>query len=246
MIQSPGSIDLSLAVVAAVLVGFPIAYIAKGLLPSSQRLWREGDHDAYSRFWVVTIALHWASVGVIALVLSRAGYGLDAVGLTLPSGPLLWGTVVFGVISVATYVLTVFPTDPVSVDDLDLEPHQTGQLPGSTHERALYLFSTVTAGFCEELVYRGFAIAALLGLGLPLWAAVLGATVSFVGVHGLANLNPAYAAYFGVFGLVFAGGYLLAGTLLPVMVLHGGYNALAVAVSTRRLSGERGEAALAQ
>jgi len=232
MIDTPGSIDLSLAVVAAVLVGFPLAYVAQVLTPWSRRLWRDGEHDAYVEYWALTVAMHWASAAAVVGVLWYAGYGLDAVGLTVPSGPVLWATIALAAGSVGLYALWVFPARPLPVDDLDGEPYEKGYLPGTTGERVLYLFASVTAGFSEELVYRGFALGALVGLGAPLWLAVCLSTLSFVGMHGLANLNPFAAVMFTVYGLAFAGVYLLAGSLVPAMVVHGTVDLLVVAWST--------------
>jgi membrane protease YdiL (CAAX protease family) len=46
----------------------------------------------------------------------------------------------------------------------------------------------LSAGFCEEFVYRGWAIRVLQAKGFRTWQAVALATVSFVFIHGVAAL----------------------------------------------------------
>lgn len=57
-------------------------------------------------------------------------------------------------------------------------------LPQSRIELLPFLILAVTAGVCEEFLYRGFAMAALTRAGLPVWAVVLISSVFF----GLAHL----------------------------------------------------------
>jgi membrane protease YdiL (CAAX protease family) len=57
-------------------------------------------------------------------------------------------------------------------------------LPQSRVELLPFLALAVTAGVCEEFLYRGFAMAALARAGLPAWGVVLVSSVLF----GLAHL----------------------------------------------------------
>jgi membrane protease YdiL (CAAX protease family) len=85
---------------------------------------------------------------------------------------------------------------------------------------------SLTAGFCEELVYRGFAISALRGRGMRAWQALIIASVSFVFVHGLAGVF-AFPVYF-TFGLLFGGLFLWRRTLAPGMCLHAAFDMFAI------------------
>ncbi len=82
----------------------------------------------------------------------------------------------------------------------------------------MWVFMSFTAGFCEELVYRGFAIRMLQRRGLRTWLAVLLATVAFVFVHGVAAVFLGHI-YF-VAGLLFAALFLWRRSLVPGMCLH--------------------------
>src|SRR5579863_7513064 len=56
-------------------------------------------------------------------------------------------------------------------------------LPQSRMELIPYLALAVTAGLCEEFLYRGFAMAALTRAGLPLWSVLLLSSVLFALAH---------------------------------------------------------------
>src|SRR5262249_10337489 len=45
--------------------------------------------------------------------------------------------------------------------------------PQNSAERVPYFGLAATAGLCEEFLYRGFAMAALTGAGLPAWLVVI-------------------------------------------------------------------------
>jgi membrane protease YdiL (CAAX protease family) len=93
-------------------------------------------------------------------------------------------------------------------------------LPRTAGERRLFTVVGVTAGVCEEWLYRGFflAVVAAAGGGLPTWVLVLAAAVAF----GLAH---AYQGRAGIVGTGLLGGgmaamYLQTGSLLLPVVLH--------------------------
>lgn len=90
-------------------------------------------------------------------------------------------------------------------------------LPHSPGELRLFRSVSVTAGICEELLYRGFLLA-YLGLFVSAWIAVPVAALVF----GLAH---AYQGGWGILktgaiGLVMALLYLLTGSLLQPVILH--------------------------
>jgi len=77
-------------------------------------------------------------------------------------------------------------------------------LPQSTIELLPFLALAITAGLCEEFLYRGFAMAVLGHLGSPAWAAVLISSIFF----GLAHLYQGRSGFFStlVIGTVFRNG----------------------------------------
>lgn len=106
-------------------------------------------------------------------------------------------------------------------------------LPQSTAEFFPYLALAITAGLCEEFLYRGFAMAALRRAGLPLWGVVLGSAVLF----GLAHLYQGRGGLVGtlVLGAVFGAARIAYDSLLPVIVWHAAIDVVAGLAGPRYL-----------
>jgi membrane protease YdiL (CAAX protease family) len=91
-------------------------------------------------------------------------------------------------------------------------------LPQSRQELAPFLALAMTAGVCEEILYRGFAMAALTRAGLPLWSVVLLSSILF----GLAHLYQGRGGLLStlVIGTVFGTARIAYDGLFPVMLWH--------------------------
>jgi membrane protease YdiL (CAAX protease family) len=93
-------------------------------------------------------------------------------------------------------------------------------LPRTPAERRMFAGLAVTAGICEELLYRGFGLAALRwavpGIGTPALIVTTGAA------FGLAHLYQGRigVALTGLLGAYFAWIAIATGSLVPVMLLH--------------------------
>ena len=90
-------------------------------------------------------------------------------------------------------------------------------IPSTPREGRAFSMLSITAGICEEILYRGFLIT-YFAVFFPLWVAVLGSTVIFALGHSYQGVAGATKA--GVVGLVMAGFFLLTGSLWPAMVTH--------------------------
>jgi uncharacterized protein len=93
-------------------------------------------------------------------------------------------------------------------------------LPHGRRERTVFAALAVTAGICEELIFRGFGIAYLRWLwpAAPRWSVI----VIIAAVFGLAHL---YQGPRGILLTGLVGGYLTwmvlsTGSLVPAMVIH--------------------------
>ena len=108
-------------------------------------------------------------------------------------------------------------------------------LPQSRKELALYLFLAVTAGLCEEFLYRGFAMAAFSRTGMPTWAVVLLSSVLF----GLAHLYQGRSGFVStlVIGTVFGTARIAYDALVPVMTWHMAFDAVAGLAGPKYLLG---------
>src|SRR2546423_567718 len=91
-------------------------------------------------------------------------------------------------------------------------------LPQAPRETKTFLVLAITAGVCEEFLYRGFALAAFRRAGLPSWAMVGVSALLF----GLAHLYQGRGGFLGttILGLLFGGVRFAPGSLIPVTAWH--------------------------
>jgi uncharacterized protein len=106
-------------------------------------------------------------------------------------------------------------------------------LPAARVEMAPYFALAVTAGICEEFLYRGFAMAALSRAGIVSSGVVIITSVLF----GLAHTYQGRSGVFGtgLMGLVFGTARLWLRSLLPVMVWHSAVDLVAGIAAPRYL-----------
>jgi len=107
--------------------------------------------------------------------------------------------------------------------------------PRSRLEFALFLVLSLTAGVCEEFLFRGFVMAALVRSGLARWLGVLLSSAMF----GLAHLYQGKAGSLGtgILGAVFATARIASASLLPAVVWHSALDMVAGWAGARYLLG---------
>lgn len=98
-------------------------------------------------------------------------------------------------------------------------------LPANAVEFAPYCALAVTAGLCEEFLYRGFAMAALFKAGTPTWAVVVISSVLFGLAHAYQGRGGVIGT--GLLGLLFAGARIVLNSLVPVVLWHAGVDIIA-------------------
>jgi hypothetical protein len=237
----PGTLaDFGPAALAAVVVA---AYLVVGEPVVGHVLHRrfEGrlrtDPGARRSFYRRLLVLEWG-LALVTFVVWLAAPGVDAgqVGLRWPQqwpGPI---TLLVVVLVLAFVVVSTRALRSGALLDADTEPvrrrpgegrhaeppgHATlALLPRSPGERRLFTAVGVTAGVCEEWLYRGFFLAVVSALsgGLPAWVLVLAAAAAFGAAH--AYQGRAGVALTGVLGGVMAALYLQTGSLLLPVLLH--------------------------
>jgi membrane protease YdiL (CAAX protease family) len=91
-------------------------------------------------------------------------------------------------------------------------------LPQSTMEMLPFFALAVTAGLCEEFLYRGFAVAAFSRAGLPAWGVILVSS----GLFGLAHLYQGRGGLLGtmILGALFGVVRITYDSLVPVVLWH--------------------------
>jgi membrane protease YdiL (CAAX protease family) len=91
-------------------------------------------------------------------------------------------------------------------------------MPVTPSERVLFGAVSVSAGICEEIVYRGFLIHVLHGATGSIILAVIVSSGAFGVAH--AYQQPAGALRAALLGLVLAAPLLTTGSILPSIVAH--------------------------
>ncbi|MGY1731289.1 CPBP family intramembrane glutamic endopeptidase [Geodermatophilus sp. SYSU D01045] len=193
------------------------------------------DPAARRSFYRRLLVLEWG-LAALALViwLAAPDVGAAAVGLAWPTGlpgPVTGAAallvLVLALVSVRAIrggALARAGTPPeASTQGRHAEPpvHATlALLPRSRSERRLFTAVGVTAGVCEEWLYRGFflAVVAAVGGGLPQAVLVAVAAVAFGLAHAYQGVGGVVLT--GVLGGVFAALYLETGSLLLPVLLH--------------------------
>ncbi len=100
---------------------------------------------------------------------------------------------------------------------LKIYNHVSHYLPKTTEQYRWGVALSFTAGFCEELIYRGF-IFWQLKLFLNFWPAVLLTNIIFALTHYGTGWKNAMGAF--VFGMIFSGLYLYTGNLWLSITCH--------------------------
>ncbi|MFV2177204.1 CPBP family intramembrane glutamic endopeptidase [Actinomadura sp. LOL_016] len=174
---------------------------------------REDDPRALTRMYRTWVVLAWASAAAALAVLAVSpGAAPSDLGMSLPADPSTTLGMIVGVAFAMVLVTLLTRRSGVRRTVLDMHPRTPA-------ERRWALAMAVTAGVCEEIVYRGLLIAlgvGVLGLGVTTAAAL--ALAVFV-------LGHLYQGWRGML-LVAAAGYSLtylylsSGSLVLPIAVH--------------------------
>jgi membrane protease YdiL (CAAX protease family) len=97
-----------------------------------------------------------------------------------------------------------------------------------------YLALAITAGLCEEFLYRGFAIAALSHVGLPAWAVVLISSMLFGLAHSYQGRGGIVTTL--IIGTILGSSRIAYDCLVPAIFWHGAVDVVAGTAGPRYLS----------
>ena len=122
-----------------------------------------------------TIAFQWFAVAVVAWRAWAHGFTASQLSLTIPDRSRILVPSIVGAATIAALQwLNLRRVGKLPVEARgSLQALAERILPQSTVELLPYLALAITAGLCEEFLYRGFAMAAMLHVGLQAWAVVL-------------------------------------------------------------------------
>jgi membrane protease YdiL (CAAX protease family) len=222
--MTPGVFDHAIAFTIVVLMPVLSIWSHRGMLARMrtrpERRWRE---------YLAVIANQWTFLAVVLGAWFALGRDAAALGLDLPTGVAsVVGLAIAIIVAAALWqqTLAVRRGDDAAREALRAQLADVQELmPRTAHEARWFRAMAVTAGVCEEVLYRGFLIAygaAYLGS----WPAVVAGAVVFGAGH--LYQSRANALKGAVFSLLAGALYVGCGSLLwPILVhaaldLHGG------------------------
>jgi uncharacterized protein len=190
--------------------------------------------------YAVTIAFQWILVGVIVWRALVRGLTIQDLGLASQSWVGILATGLFGAILIGGLQwLNLRRIGKMDGETPELLRKLANRLlPVNLLEYLPYSALAITAGICEEFVYRGFAIAVLSRAGLPLWLVVIVSSVLFGSAHAYQGRGGIVST--GIFGVLLALGRLGFGSLVPVMMWHAGLDLAAGIAAPRYLQNDSG------
>jgi membrane protease YdiL (CAAX protease family) len=167
-----------------------------------------------------TIAFQWIMVALVAWRAWARGYTAADVGL---ASEVKWQVFLAGIVGAATLAVLQWlnlrrmgrPSTPARGL---LQSLAERIFPQSSVEMLPYFALALTAGVCEEFLYRGFAMAAIIRAGSPVWGAVLLSSLLF----GLAHLYQGRGGAVGtmLLGALFGAARIGYDSLVPAVFWH--------------------------
>jgi membrane protease YdiL (CAAX protease family) len=183
-----------------------------------------------------TIAFQWMAVAAVAWRAWANRYTSSQLGLSLHDRTRL---VVVGIVGAATIAalqwLNLRRVGKVPVDRRGpLQAVAERILPQSTVELLPYLALAITAGLCEEFLYRGFTMAVLSRLGLQVWAVVLFSSILFGLAHSYQGRGGVVVTL--LMGLALGASRVVYDSLVPAILWHTAVDVVAGIAGPRYLT----------
>jgi len=180
----------------------------------------EGVADARVKFYKGVLVFHWPlTIGLLAWWL-LSGNSLESMGLIPVADGWPWAAIGAGVFAILAQVVYLAIVSR-NADKLTEVRKQIGDLanlvPQTPREDRLFDMVSITAGVCEEILYRGLLLATLVSL-VGTWPAV--AITSLIFGLGHAYQGISGIARTGLVGLVLALFTVSSGSLYIAIVLH--------------------------
>ncbi|MBX2953882.1 MAG: CPBP family intramembrane metalloprotease [Leadbetterella sp.] len=202
-----------------VLIGFPAMATLISLLLLNRSIITGWGFDFSDTFRLIVTGWYVIQIYLIYKILRSDGWSWSDIGYSLNAKKTLWfclGYLVFafGLLFFIEYQLAHAVIDPEKLQSV------VKLSPKDTTARVIFIFMGLVAGLAEELVYRGFAIRALISNGLNRWLAVLLAAIPFFFQHGIKAYQLNWGTWYLVWGLVFGALFLWRKKLNLNIIIH--------------------------
>lgn len=176
------------------------------------------------QFYWQGISGQWLMVVPIALIAFGLSWTPQMLGLQAPTNPFiavsLSSILVIGFFVQVLYIRRAARTAEGRVLLRQGMSGPLHMLPRTAKERAVWVLLSMTAGFCEELLYRGFLTAYLVNI-FPQVNFVLAIIIS-AALFGIGHIYQKLTGVLGTgfMGLIFGFLYFFTGSLFLPMVVH--------------------------
>jgi membrane protease YdiL (CAAX protease family) len=202
---------------------------------------RGGRAGVRLREYRMTMVIEWLLAAAFMTAWFGSGRTAGALGLALPDGTPTW--LGLGVTLLALAFLGYQERTLRRMDACELTRHLTSQvepvdaiLPRTAAEVRAFRALCVTAGVCEELLYRGFLLAHAAAY-LGAWPGALAAGAAFGLAHAYQGATGVLKT--GAVGLLAGALAVLSGSILWPMILHVAIDLQGAAIAQRFLAARR-------
>ncbi len=164
--------------------------------------------------------MEWALVAATVAVAHRHGLGLRDLGQTFGNPPLTLAVTLLGLLGLLA--LTGFNRRQIrraSREELEATVARARKfVPVGTTQIAAFALVSVTAGICEEILYRGWLVTFLSALVGSVWIGMIAAAVIFGIGHAYQGRQGMIAT--GLLGALFGSMFVMVKSLVPGQVIH--------------------------
>ena len=200
----------------------PMFYWVNLALPWSTKLFTEGGHWIP---WAASIeVLHWSSVVYVLYILRKSHLRLADIGYKLNRVQTLFFVGGYFIIGFAAYFYVAWKLDHVPGTEF---PRFYSVEFITSVDRLIWVWVSFSAGFCEELIYRGCFISVMDIKRVNKWIALPISAFFFTIMHSPRTLvEPVMGLFLFIFGLLMGLLFILTRRLWVSMSVHMLYDLL--------------------
>lgn len=185
------------------------------------RLARLGSRVPRTRLYLQTQAMEWSLFAALAAMWLLQDRPVSALGFVAPGGTGFWISLGIAVLACGYMIYTWQEARRMNGEERATQYEQLGDLqlflPHTRRDYRHFVALSLTAGWVEEIVYRGFLFW-LFAQVMPMWGVVLASSVVF----GLGHSYQGAGGMLRVFaiGIVFGVLYAASGSIWVPIALH--------------------------
>jgi membrane protease YdiL (CAAX protease family) len=182
-----------------------------------------------------TIAFQWFAVAVVGWRARAHGFTASQLGLTIHDRTRILLASVVGAATIALLQwLNLRRAGRVPVEARgSIQAIAERILPQSAAELLPYFALAITAGLCEEFLYRGFAMAVLFHVGFQAWAVVFLSSLLFGLAHSYQGRGGIVMTL--LIGIILGSSRIVFDSLVPAIFWHSAVDVVAGAAGPRYL-----------